>query len=685
MAEQIKFGDNLYLKGEKLVLDNGPSNPGVIKSQNGTVQIEGNLTVTGTTTTVNSETVTLADNILLLNSNETGTPSEDGGIEIERGTSTNKLLSWNETTDKWTVGSETFVAGTFEGNLTGTSTGLHIGGLQTNGQDLISTGLSELNDVRIWLGSINDTTVGAITPASGTFTTITGDGSAITNVLANYTTTNLTEGTNKYFTDERVDDRIDSLFTNAYGISGTYNDAGDVYTLAFDPVNAGSAIAVLDTTDTTQAKFRTIREGQVGTGGNGDLTVTLSGDEIVIDTTNKLNELAYNTYTGIGSVSVYSLPYSVSQDWQALVYIDGVIQHPITNYTISGTTLTLTTPLPNASKMNVIKMATNSVASPITNANTLGGNLPAHFLDWAQFTGTPTTIAGYGITDATNVARQAIFVSGDLNYDSNSGEISTTFTLPANIVYDNSHQALHWSSALSISGNVITLTKGDSSTETVSVPAGYTDAMADVRAQLKIDALVDSAPGSLDTLNELAAALGDDANFSTTITNQIAAMSPTGNIIPSADNTYNLGSTSNKYANVYGHSIHAHYADLAERYATDVPYLKGTVVVFGGEAEITTTTEAKDVSVAGVISTNPALKMNADAGDSQTHPYVALRGRVPCNFIGPVSKGDLIVTADNEPGYAQSIGKNDAGRSVFAKSLETDLTEGKKLIEVVIL
>ena len=685
MAEQIKFGDNLYLKGEKLVLDNGPSNPGVIKSQNGTVQIEGNLTVTGTTTTVNSETVTLADNILLLNSNETGTPSEDGGIEIERGTSTNKLLSWNETTDKWTVGSETFVAGTFEGNLTGTSTGLHIGGLQTNGQDLISTGLSELNDVRIWLGSINDTTIGAITPAAGTFSTITGDGSAITNVLANYTTTNLTEGTNKYFTDERVDDRIDSLFTNAYGISGTYNDAGDVYTLAFDPVNAGSAIAVLDTTDTTQAKFRTIREGQVGTGGNGDLTVTLSGDEIVIDTTNKLNELAYNTYTGIGSVSVYSLPYSVSQDWQALVYIDGVIQHPITNYTISGTTLTLTTPLPNASKMNVIKMATNSVASPITNANTLGGNLPAHFLDWAQFTGTPTTIAGYGITDATNVARQAIFVSGDLNYDSNSGEISTTFTLPANIVYDNSHQALHWSSALSISGNVITLTKGDSSTETVSVPAGYTDAMADVRAQLKIDALVDSAPGSLDTLNELAAALGDDANFSTTITNQIAAMSPTGNIIPSADNTYNLGSTSNKYANVYGHSIHAHYADLAERYATDVPYLKGTVVVFGGEAEITTTTEAKDVSVAGVISTNPALKLNAEAGNSQTHPYVALRGRVPCNFIGPVSKGDLIVTADNEPGFAQSIGKNDAGRSVFAKSLETDLTEGKKLIEVVIL
>jgi len=50
----------------------------------------------------------------------------------------------------------------------------------------------------------------------------------------------------------------------------------------------------------------------------------------------------------------------------------------------------------------------------------------------------------------------------------------------------------------------------------------FTDARADARAQLKIDALVDAAPGTLDTLNELAAALGDDANFSTTVTNQIA-------------------------------------------------------------------------------------------------------------------------------------------------------------------
>lgn len=66
-----------------------------------TVTIAGNLTVTGTTTTVNTETINLADNIILLNSNETGTPSQDGGIEIERGTATNVSLIWDESADRW--------------------------------------------------------------------------------------------------------------------------------------------------------------------------------------------------------------------------------------------------------------------------------------------------------------------------------------------------------------------------------------------------------------------------------------------------------------------------------------------------------------------------------------------------------------------------------------------------------
>ena len=88
----------------------------------GNATITGNLTVQGTTTTIDSNVVNIGDNLITLNSDETGTPSQDAGIEIERGTSINKSF-WDETQDKWTVGSETFVAGTFEGALTGNVTG----------------------------------------------------------------------------------------------------------------------------------------------------------------------------------------------------------------------------------------------------------------------------------------------------------------------------------------------------------------------------------------------------------------------------------------------------------------------------------------------------------------------------------------------------------------------------------
>lgn len=67
----------------------------------GSLIVQGDLTVNGTVTTVNTETVNIADNIITLNSNETGTPSQNGGIEIERGTATNVSLIWNETTDRW--------------------------------------------------------------------------------------------------------------------------------------------------------------------------------------------------------------------------------------------------------------------------------------------------------------------------------------------------------------------------------------------------------------------------------------------------------------------------------------------------------------------------------------------------------------------------------------------------------
>lgn len=114
----------------------------------------------------------------------------------------------------------------------------------------------------------------------------------------------------------------------------------------------------------------------------------------------------------------------------------------------------------------------------------------------------------------------------------------------------------------------------------------------------------------------------------------------------------------------------AFYADLAERYEADRPYPPGTVVIVGGSKEITTTSQAANPAVAGVISQAPAYMMNCDAGTDETHPYVALKGRVKCKVYGAVTKGDLLVTS-RHPGYACVYVNNDHPKAVFAVALES--------------
>lgn len=84
--------------------------------------VSGNLTVSGSVTTVNTETINLADNIITLNSNESGTPTQNAGIEVERGTSANKSFYWEEATDRWTFGAESVVASQFIGNASTATT-----------------------------------------------------------------------------------------------------------------------------------------------------------------------------------------------------------------------------------------------------------------------------------------------------------------------------------------------------------------------------------------------------------------------------------------------------------------------------------------------------------------------------------------------------------------------------------
>ena len=456
MAEQIKFGDRLFLKGEKVLFDNGTEDA-IIESRNGTLVIKGNLTIEGTTTTVDTEITTFSDPHILLNADQTGPGLEDAGIEIERGDDNNVRFSWDEDTDQWTLYDRDLktTGDVFATNITaGTITGDI---LSENGVTIIDITGDGLVDIRA--GNIDNTVIGASTSASATFTTITGDGTNITNVLTNYTTDELVEGiANLYYTDERVDDRFAALFDAGYALSSIYDDGLGLYLVNFDAYNSGTGISVLDTSDTSQAKFRTIREGQTGTGGNGDLVVTVSGDDIIVDTAVKINNLQFNTFTGVGSISVYTLPYSVTQDWHVLIYIDGVVQEPTTSYTISGTTLTLVSPLPLDSIMNVIKMASNTVSTVTTDADTLGGQIPSYYLDYTNFVNVPTSVSAFtndsGYLTSSDTASNSSSLDGLLSTqflrsdtdDTMLGNLTMTGNIlpSANVTYNLGSSTQRW-------------------------------------------------------------------------------------------------------------------------------------------------------------------------------------------------------------------------------------------------
>jgi hypothetical protein len=155
------------------------------------------------------------------------------------------------------------------------------------------------------------------------------------------------------------------------------------------------------------------------------------------------------------------------------------------------------------------------------------------------------------------------------------------------------------------------------------------------------------------------------------------------NIVPGANLTYNLGSPTVWWDNIYGKSVQAQYADLAERFESDQPYPSGTVVALGGVKEITASIEELSEDVFGVISTKAAFLMNGSAGDNDTHPAVAVNGRVPVRAVGKIRKGDRLVSAGN--GIARAGAKHELSPwNVIGRSLQDKYDDDEGTIEAIV-
>jgi len=275
--------------------------PAAVGDDTGTVVIAGNLTVNGTTTTVNSNTVEIGDAILTLNSDETGAPSQNAGLEVERGTSANVFLRWNEATDVWEItedGSNYYSILTSNDAITisdgSTTQDVNMGETLTfaDGTD-IDVVVSATNTL-----TVNHNVAGANTTISSTTNTfvdeitVTAQGHVTSvattaidfNVADNYAFKTFTDGSNSAVADSNTDT---FTFNKTDQIEVTVSAAGDSLTIghADSGVSAasyGSSTAIPIITVDAQGHVTAVSTAAISTSwtiSDGSTTQSIDGGD----------------------------------------------------------------------------------------------------------------------------------------------------------------------------------------------------------------------------------------------------------------------------------------------------------------------------------------------------------------------------------------------------------------------
>ena len=228
----------------------------------------------------------------------------------------------------------------------------------------------------------------------------------------------------------------------------------------------------------------------------------------------------------------------------------------------------------------------------------------------------------------------------------------------------------------------------------------------------------DSTSGVLTVSNDGGIILGADSDLSFTVTGNNATIAngtldgdifinvnksgagptnallfdgATAAVLPGeGDLSGSIGTASVRWENVYaqtltGTAVEAQYADLAERFESDAVYTEGTVVALGGSAEITAVNEDASNNVFGVVSSRAAYLMNSSAGTNETHPAVAMTGRVPVRVVGTVLKGQRLVSS-NIPGVARAGQDDDlTGFNTIGRALEDKYTHEEATVMSVVI
>ena len=372
---------------------------------------------------------------------------------------------------------------------------------------------------------------------------------------------------------------------------------------------------------------------------------------------------------------------------------------PLVNWTYASTANVWSTNVGisssgNITAANVINTGSSSVTGNLSAGNVLTGglisatgNITGNYIigNGSQLTGLPASYSNSNVSSfLAAFGSNTISTSGNVT----SGNVLTggLVSVTGNITSGN----VTVTGLVTVTGNVsagnlktvgyVTAANGLTSTGIYTGP--YTDGIV-------VDYLTGNArisAGSADGIQFFNGGVantvigGFDASGNFSAIGNITGNISTNSIVNSGTSaTGNIGSSSKPFNTLFAIATSALYADLAENYLADADYAPGTVVSFGGDYEITQCNVDEDPTIAGVVSTQPAYQMNEGlTGDFVTS--IALMGRVPCQVVGPVKKGAMMVSAGNGMARAEA---NPIMGSVIGKALQSfDGSTG--IIEIVV-
>ena len=442
-----------------------------------------------------------------------------------------------------------------------------------------------------------------------------------------------------------------------------------------DVTHSGKTITVTNTNDADITGV-TAGSGLIGGGSSGTVTlnigsgdgITVNADNVTVDSsvvrTSGTQTLAGNK-TLTGSTQIDSLN------------INGAYSFPTADGTINQV---LTT---NGSGTLAFQPVSAIGLTSVTGGDGLTATV-----------GVGTTeldvVGGYGITvnaDDIEVANSDIrglfSAGGDLSYNSTTGEFS--FTNDAGDIEGVTAGTYLTGGGTSgtvsldvnvgaVSNGATTIPTGDHVYDFV-IGQGYSTTTGTVTSVSGGNGLT----GSVTTSGSLNVGAGNYVIVNANDVAVDATSTNTANKVVARDGSGNFAA-----GTITATATKAQYADLAENYEADSDYEPGTVLILGGDKEVTVTDEPGSFKAMGVVSTDPAHLMNVDC-EGEHVVAVALRGRIPCKVAGTCKKGDVLITSDT-PGHAMVAGdpKLLSPLQIIGRALEHKTSAAPGVVEIIV-